>query len=349
MDIVNLYVNQNKQVSEIAKILKISKETVYNTLHENGYLATPGRRKEVVLKLKDAIEYYKENLKISVAKTAEKFIISEDCLSRALKSVGIDPSSRKFNIYSFDETIFDSIDTEEKAYWLGFIFADGCILSSPLNSTTPKYVFTMCLALIDTGHLFKLENFMQVDKSKVKVYDYTDYNGNKKQQAKFDLCNQHLWETLNSHGCTPNKSLTLKYPNCIKQDLKRHFLRGYFDGDGSFGIYGTRSLFGELNLSCVGTKDILDNLFSDFSVNMYHHNNHSEETLTITANSEKAKQILDYMYQDSTVYLDRKFNKYLEVCRLWEKSHRLSQTNIGENPEKENTEINTEIKKSVSS
>lgn len=47
--------------------------------------------------------------------------------------------------------------------------------------------------------------------------------------------NKHLWQTLNKYGCTPNKSLTLKFPNeniFKSKDLIRHFIRGYFDGDG---------------------------------------------------------------------------------------------------------------------
>lgn len=346
--ILDLYINQNLQIAVIARKLKITTEDVYKILNENGYLASKGRKKDWVLKVKEASEYYKNNQKTSIRKTAEMFDISEDSFSRALKEYGID-TTRKLNSYSFDEHVFDFIDSEEKAYWLGFIFADGYISSSPLKDQNKKYIFEICLALIDTGHLFKFDSFVKTEKPKVKVYDYLDNNGNKKQHSKWNICNQHLWETLNAHGCTPNKSLTLMYPKNIPEKLKKHFLRGYFDGDGSFGIYGSKCKFGELSLSCVGTKDMLENMFSGFNLNMYHHEGHSPETLTVNATANKAKLILDYMYKDSTIYLDRKFNKYLEVCRLWEKSHRLLQGNIGEEPEKENTEISIETKESVPS
>lgn len=344
--ILNLYLDKNLQISEIKRKLKISTEEIYQILNKNGYLASKGRKKDWIIKTKNAIDYYKSNSKASIRKTAEMFDISEDSLSRALKEVGIE-TNRKWNAYIFNEHIFDSIDTEEKAYWLGFIFADGYISSSPLNNdVNKKFVFEICLALIDTGHLFKFDKFVEIEKSKVRVYDYKDINGENKQHVKWNICNQHLWETLNSYGCTPNKSLTLKYPSVIPENLRRHFLRGYFDGDGSFGVYGSKQKHGELSLSCVGTEDMLKELFKGFNIHLYHHTGHSEETLTVNCTSYNAKAILDFMYKNSTIYLDRKFNKYLEVCRLWEKSHKSPEGNNGGKLIIENPVISSETKES---
>ena len=240
----------------------------------------------------------------------------------------------------FNEDIFDTIDTEEKAYWFGFMCADGFIGSSPIEENKKStYNLGFCLALIDCGHLFKFDKFLNIPESKVKVYNYTDYAGKEKQHAKWIIANKHMWESLNNLGCTPRKSLTLKYPHFLPKELRRHFARGYFDGDGSFGIYGTHG-YGEINLSCVGTDDIVSNLFKDIipDINKYHHEGHSEETLTITANATRAKQILDYMYKDATIYLDRKFNKYIEVCRFLKKLKELSLRKIGED-----CDVNTEI------
>ena len=166
--ILDLYINQNLQIAVIARKLKITTEDVYKILNENGYLASKGRKKDWVLKVKKASEYYKNNQKMSIRKTAEMFDISEDSFSRALKEYGID-TDRKLNSYSFDEHVFDSIDTEEKAYWLGFIFADGYISSSPLKEQNKKYIFEICLALIDTGHLFKFYSFIKTEKPNIFI------------------------------------------------------------------------------------------------------------------------------------------------------------------------------------
>lgn len=329
--IISLYVEQNKTVSEIARKLKISSEEVYSILRSEHYMALKGRKRDWVIRAKKAIDFYIANPSYTSNKVANKFDLTQESLSKALKELNIDISER--TKIKFDENIFDCIDTEEKAYWLGFIFADGHINSEPIRPEEVKkihYGFSFCLALIDTGHLFKFDKFTNVEKSKVKVYDYVDTNGENKQHVKWVIANKHLWETLNNLGCTPRKSLTLKYPE-IPSHLKRHFARGYFDGDGCFGIYNNKG-YGELNLSCVGTEDMMTKIFNELNLNihMYHHIQHSEETKTINAFQQKAKEILDYMYKDATIYLDRKYNKYLEVCRFWEKLQKLRSGKNGE-------------------
>lgn len=317
--IEDLYVNKNLIASHIARKLNITVKEVYNSLQKNGYLLKRGKKRDTIIKAKKAYEYYRDNPKASISKTARIFEISEDALSKYLKEYGIE-TNRKWNAYSFDEYIFDTIDTEEKAYWLGFLYADGNISSSPLcHNKNKRYIVELCLALIDTGHLFKFENFLNIEKSKVRVYNYKDVKGEIKQHCKFGLCNKHLWETLNDIGCVPNKSLILEYPTkTIKEELRNHFLRGYFDGDGSFGAYwGKKHTHDELELSCVGTQDMLVNLFKGFNYHLYHHKHHSDKTLTLSCTAKNAKEILDYMYKDSTIYLDRKFNLYLSLCRRW--------------------------------
>lgn len=318
--IKDLYVNKGILVADISKKLNVSVQYIYDSLYRSGYLIKRGKKRDIILKAKKAYDYYKDNPKVSITETSRKFNISEDTLAGYLKEYGIE-TNRKWNAYLFNEHIFDIIDTEEKAYWLGFLYADGNLSSSPLkNIKNKKYIVEICLALIDTGHLFKFENFLNIEKSKVRVYDYKDVKGEIKQHCKFGICNKHLWESLYNNGCIPNKSLVLKYPsNIINAELQRHFLRGYFDGDGSFGAYRTkRQTHDELGLSCVGTKDMLENLFKKFDCHFYHHKNHSDETLTMNATTKTAKQILDYMYKDSTIYLDRKFNLYLNICRRWD-------------------------------
>lgn len=126
----------------------------------------------------------------------------------------------------------------------------------------------------------------------------------------------------------------------------KHFARGYFDGDGSFGIYySKKSVNGELSLSCVGTNNILQNLFKELNidVNIYHHSGHSEETLTLNVSQYKAKKLLDYMYNNATIYLDRKYNEYLKICRVFKKLNTELQDNIGGGCDV-NTEITEEIK-----
>lgn len=133
----------------------------------------------------------------------------------------------------YNEHVFDFIDSEEKAYWLGFIFADGYIYSAPLKEgkTRVDYNFELCSSDKDKGHMEKFNKF--IDRNKEVKVTKSDKLGH--FRCRVCLSSKHLWNTLNYLGCTPNKSLTLSFPKLsVFRDasLIRHFIRGYFDGDG---------------------------------------------------------------------------------------------------------------------
>ena len=167
---------------------------------------------------------------------AEREGTTRQTLAKYFKQLGIEIVNKQ-NRLKFDNTIFDSIDTEEKAYWLGFIFADGTINSSPLEiNKKPKYTIEISLKADDFHHLKKFNTFMKYKKNGVKIQDAKCGKVICKR-CRWTITDKHLWETLNNYGCTPKKSLTLKFPdeNIFKsKDLIRHFIRGYFDGDGCF-------------------------------------------------------------------------------------------------------------------
>lgn len=158
---------------------------------------------------------------------------SQETISSLLKKNGF-TITKENSVPKFDNTIFDSIDTEEKAYWLGFIFADGCVAKQKAKR---NYAITIGLAIQDINHLYKFNHFVKYIKNNMKIIKAKPSNIAKNVQDKcvFSVSNKHLWETLNPYGCTPQKSLTLEFPdkNIFKSvDLIRHFIRGYIDGDG---------------------------------------------------------------------------------------------------------------------
>ena len=116
---------------------------------------------------------------------------------------------------------FEKIDSEEKAYWLGFLYADGYISFS-------ENKIELSLAEKDVHHIEKFRDFLGINnricyRPSVKAYRLSF----RSDKCKQDLINQ---------GCTPRKSLTLKFPTSkqVPYELIRHFIRGYFDGDGWF-------------------------------------------------------------------------------------------------------------------
>lgn len=125
--------------------------------------------------------------------------------------------------YFFDETFFENIDTEEKAYWLGFIAADGCV-------TDKKWCLSIGLAQCDRGHL---EKFAKAIKTTHPVSDITtkgDEYG-ERHASRVYIWSKKLANQLIRLGVTPRKSLTAEPWNAPPR-LARAYWQGAFDGDG---------------------------------------------------------------------------------------------------------------------
>lgn len=252
--------------------------------------------------------------------------------------------------------MFDEIDTEEKAYWLGFIYADGSICSDPLNpEKKARYAFEISLKGDDYKHLEKFNTFMEHRSNNVKISN-SKCNGKTFKRCRWMIANKHLWNTLNNYGCTPNKSLTLEFPDeSIFKDksLIRHFIRGYFDGDGCFTRQVHRTIVSPA-VSMLGTPEFLKTLstYLDFEVLYRQDKRRSERTLIMEFHLDETIKFINYLYKDANIYLDRKYKLYefFELgSRSVEEFTELLSGNIGETPEMDNTEINSEIKESESS
>lgn len=292
-------------------------------------------RATTAISLKQAVEEYIENINNpSITKIATKYNIDRQCLSKRIKMLGYEVINHQ-NKVKFDEHIFDIIDTEEKAYWLGFIFADGYIDSSPLDkSKKTKYLFEISLKRDDSSHLDKFNFFMKHINNNVKIG--TVMCGNTVcERCRWSVVNKHLWTVLNNYGCTPRKSLTLKFPNekIFKYPiLIKHFIRGYIDGDGclSWSNHQHTSAI----LSVLGTEDFLTDVKKylpvKFDYILGYNSKKSDITRVLSIHGKNAFDIVKYLYKDSTIYLSRKYEKYLEYCRLYEESCRELQTKIGE-------------------
>lgn len=245
-----------------------------------------------------------------------------------------------------DEYFFDNINTEEKAYWLGFLFADGSI-SGPTRMYKGKikayYRIEVSLKIEDKSHLEKLRNALNME-AEVKE---SKTNFKDADRCRLGWNSKHMFETLVSYGCTPRKSLTLKFPNVsIFSDKKliKHFIRGYVDGDGCLS-YCDKNHKRAL-LSILGTYDMLENIQHwlplDYELSIYNKNNESVKQLTFQGKT--AFFIANYLYKNSSIRLDRKYDKYLEHCRLYLEEYKLRLGKYGELWE-ENTVVNSEITK----
>lgn len=121
--------------------------------------------------------------------------------------------------YECDHGFFEAIDSEAKAYWLGFIAADGYV--------GPRYV-SVALASRDREHLVRLQAALQ------STHPVRDGLNDGYPRSAFYVQSHRLAADLAGHGVCAAKSLTLEWPVHLQANLLPHYLRGYFDGDGSW-------------------------------------------------------------------------------------------------------------------
>lgn len=199
-------------------------------------------------------------------------------------------------------TYFSKIDTHEKAYFLGFIAADGALVKSSTGNT---YELTITIHSRDK---YILEEF----RSQLKC-EHTVRDLNRDNLVRFSISNKNLTNDLINLGIVPNKSLILdSFQDKIPNEFFNSFLLGYFDGDGS--IYKTNNKY---YIQIRGTKNLLEDynkfLNLDYEIKKYD----STYNLTIGSKSNIIKFIS--LYNKNNIFLSRKkdkFNSFLkEKCQ----------------------------------
>lgn len=248
------------------------------------------------------VDLYYRNLSYHEIKNS--FNCSIRCIRSTLKEAGINTLQKERYVLNHD--YFREINDEHKAYWLGLLYADGAMVRGNTVTITLK-----------NEDAYLLETF-RLDLGLTKqVRYYTRDNGYSKnfEAATLSFASKQIYSDLQNLGMLPNKMATRNKLPDINLDLMRHFVRGYFDGDGSisnansinivkgimysypkkvFAVIATepmcRELAGFLNLVTYGIKDS---------------RTEAMKYLTTKSNSQ-IKTIADCFYQDATIFMTRK-------------------------------------------
>ena len=211
--------------------------------------------------------------------------------------------------YKIDETFFDVVNTEEKAYFLGFLYADG-------YNNTDRNSVALSLKEDDKEILIRLNNLLQPS----KPLRYVEYKTtNSANQYRLVIANKHISKRLVELGCGKAKTYSLIFPSekQVPKYLVRHFVRGYFDGDGWVGKKAI-TVVSTLNF-CNSLAEILN---QELNVNSYIRARFPERKNNIRQleiNHKQARTFLKWIYNDSTIYLQRKYDKYIKQIN-YEKS-----------------------------
>lgn len=121
------------------------------------------------------------------------------------------------------ESYFEAIDSNEKAYWLGFLYGDGHV--EERNPKTGKLALRLFISERDVDHL---ERFKRVIRSESALIE----DGN---SIGINVGNQRFVEHLADKGLTPSKGTEGTMPDFDEWSLRRSFVRGLADADGYYG------------------------------------------------------------------------------------------------------------------
>lgn len=288
--------NQNIGYKKIGKMLNVAPLVVSKVLIDNGFtehIDVPIEKQNLIIELFNDNKTYREI--ISAIGTTKQTITNVLLLNgiELRKSCYHKNSDEKVN-----HNYFKVIDSEEKAYWLGFLYADGYV-------DEVRCQIELTLAEKDKDHIDKFKNALD---SSYKISTRTTKGF---VSYRTILYSKQLVEDLQKLGCYRNKSLTLKPPTLeqVPSEFIKDFIRGYIDGDGCFS---SNKVF-----CVVGTKEMLDwiieHIRNNTDISMAGNFQPTGNALQWYHNGYKDfKLIHQYFYKDSSVYLTRKYNK----CRL---------------------------------
>ena len=196
---------------------------------------------------------------------------------------------------------FNNIDTETKAYLLGFILADGWVTSN-------GRVLGLSVLTSDIDILLLLKNELN---SKHKIQTRT--KGRANPLSRIEISCSAIVTSLNKLGITSDKSLHATLPK-IDNDLVPHMLRGLFDGDGSFSSLRQPVIASSsLDLLEDINKWLSNNKYPECS--MYTSNSGVNTSYRLVVNIPQSS-VIDLMYKNANVYLPRKMAQYDDYTKL---------------------------------
>lgn len=250
----------------------------------------------------------------SMRKIADKYGISRETVRYYIHQYGLEYN--KLKIYNVDHEFF-SRENEESFYIAGFIAADGCVKK---RKNTHE---------LQIGLAQKDKEFLEMIRSKLNaetpVRDFLIKNSKRNSQwndtwkSEITITSEKIYNDLAKFNIVPRKSLVYKFPVAIiNNELLHHFMRGYFDGDGSFykqiptNSDGCNRTIAQTYFTLRGTLDCLymyKNIL-EHNANLKEFNKSLRMSNGINVleygGNGIVSRIAQFLYKDATIFLPRK-------------------------------------------
>lgn len=320
-DVIALYVETDISINELADKTGWTRSLISEELDKRE-ITKDNHFKEVQDKIDLAVAEYIKNENITLQALEDKYGVTRVTISKHLKKLKVEIRN-PLQKYTYNENYFKTIDTEEKAYWLGFLAADGAI-----NEHKHDKKVELGLAAVDKPHIEKFVAAIDGEKEMVKDH-ISKSKGKEYPSCRVTVNCTKMANDLIDKGITPRKSHTLQYPTFLPEDLIKHFMRGYFDGDGGVQVRNGTTLA----INILGNEDFL----ADFSNKLNQllgvpiqkmYSKSTSNVKTIYYYGENAAKILDFFYKNATVYLDRKRDKFYKLKKTLKEKGMSLQLNL---------------------
>lgn len=226
--------------------------------------------------------------------------------------------------YTYNKDYFKEIDSFEKAYWLGFLYADGCITRFYKDEKLKSMSLEITLQNDDKNHLIKFRDALD---SNVPIKDKLVAGKYKSSRIVINctgMCND-----LINLGCTPQKSIILEFPknNILPEKYINDFVRGYFDGDGGVsyteGTYYSKARgknYKQRHYRCYfcGNKHFLQKIKDILNSNGINTSDLKEDNRGKAVNlyiygKDNIEKLKHFLYTKDCVCLSRKFEKFNDI------------------------------------
>jgi DNA-binding XRE family transcriptional regulator len=332
-EIIKLY-KEGLPAYKIAKKFSVVNSAILNHLHKNNVVLRPsGLPRKIMIDDEPAIihEYLDEEKTIKqianiygcAPSQIHRVLLKNNVKCRTFIPNNLNkPKTHKKNVYFFDE-----IDNEEKAYWLGFFASDGTCKYSKITfflqrtdkDHLKKFLKAIEMEDYEVKDLIKYQNFKKEEKEKEeKKKEEKENEGKKYPQSYIEVSSKHMELMLRKHLSIEGdkiKSYDLKYP-CLNEDMHRHFIRGILDGDGCIQNYGKW----DIKVDFWGTKHLCETINEilikelDVNPNVPRKKKGTKSMFEVRWGGRlQVLKILNWLYQDATVYLQRKYEAYKSI------------------------------------
>ena len=304
--IINFYTKENLSIQQIKEKTGKGYKYIRRILRENNIEVKIGLRQ---IKLKEDEIRLLGNLAKqgkSIKEIAQEIGYDLKVIKRTAKENNI---LLKYTINpNFKENFFENIDTEEKAYLLGLYFTDGCVRKD--SRCDLNYTIHMQLQARDLEMIEKIKDIFQVNN---KIYHD---KRNNKECYEISFSSRKMAQDLSKYGIVPRKTyetshLPLEY---IPDNLKIHFLRGLFD-DSSYSKDVSFDFTSYHFSICEEFQKEIDELINKNNHNKIYTNikDGAQRNRVSWRGKQQVLRILDILYENATIYLKRKHDKYLEL------------------------------------